>query len=68
MRILLLNYEFPPIGGGGGYVTHALGRFFAAEGHDVRLIARPYGDLPTREIGGGIQVDGVPGLRTRHVG
>lgn len=65
MRILLLNYEFPPIGGGGGNVTQYLGMHFAKAGHEVCLITSRYRDLPTEEIIDGIRVMRVPVLRKR---
>lgn len=52
MKILMFNHEFPPIGGGGGWVSHFLGKHFAAAGHEVHLItsrfkARPVPSEPS---------------------
>lgn len=63
MRILLLNYEFPPVGGGGGYVTQFLGEHFAKSGAEVLLLTSRYRDLPTVEEKNGIQIIRVPVLR-----
>ena len=38
MRVLLLNYEFPPLGGGAGIATHALARGLAAHGVTVDVV------------------------------
>jgi glycosyltransferase involved in cell wall biosynthesis len=38
MRALLLNYEYPPIGGGAGITTHALARGLAARGVTVDVV------------------------------
>ena len=38
MRVLLLNYEFPPLGGGAGVATQALARGLAARGVSVDVI------------------------------
>jgi glycosyltransferase involved in cell wall biosynthesis len=38
MRVLLLNYEFPPLGGGAGVATQALARGLAARGVVVDVI------------------------------
>ncbi|MFQ5614412.1 MAG: glycosyltransferase [Anaerolineae bacterium] len=42
MRILLVNYEFPPIGAGGGRASQKIAESLAEMGHTVRVItARP---------------------------
>jgi glycosyltransferase involved in cell wall biosynthesis len=38
MRVLLLNYEYPPLGGGAGVATHALARGLASRGVAVDVI------------------------------
>jgi glycosyltransferase involved in cell wall biosynthesis len=38
MKILVLNYEFPPVGGGGGRASADLCKELAARGHDVRVL------------------------------
>ncbi|MCC6570453.1 MAG: hypothetical protein IT274_02405, partial [Chitinophagales bacterium] len=38
LNILLLNYEYPPIGGGAGIVTQQLIQEFVKAGHSVTLI------------------------------
>jgi glycosyltransferase involved in cell wall biosynthesis len=38
MRVLLLNYEFPPLGGGAGVATQALARGLASRGVTVDVI------------------------------
>lgn len=39
MRVLLLNYEYPPLGGGAGAATEALARGLAARGVSVDVVA-----------------------------
>ncbi len=53
MKILMFNHEFPPIGGGGGWVSYFLGKHFAAAGHEVHLITSQFADLPVTEDAGG---------------
>ena len=65
MRILMLNYEFPPIGGGGGYVTYYLARNMARQGHEVYLITSQFQDLPKDEEMDGFLVHRVQVLRKR---
>lgn len=38
LRLLYLNYEYPPIGGGGGTTTRFLAEAIAAQGHDVTVL------------------------------
>ncbi len=38
MRVLLLNYEYPPFGGGAGVATEALARTFASRGVTVDVV------------------------------
>jgi len=61
----MLNYEFPPIGGGGGYVTQFLGEHFAKAGCEVRLLTSRYRDLSAVEQKNGIHIMRVPVLRKR---
>ena len=63
MRILMFNYEFPPNGGGGGWVTYFLAKHFAAAGHDERLITSQFRGLPKAEVIEGFHVYRVPVLR-----
>lgn len=65
VRILTLNYEYPPIGGGGG-VVHALLADQLARRHDVTVVTSAFRDLPSREVIGGVEILRVPILgRTR---
>lgn len=42
MRILIINYEFPPIGAGGGKASHKIAGCLVDMGHTVRVItSRP---------------------------
>jgi len=42
MRILIVNYEFPPIGAGGGKASFRIAKELVAVGHHVRVLtARP---------------------------
>jgi glycosyltransferase involved in cell wall biosynthesis len=63
MRILMINYEFPPIGGGGGNVTYYLSRNLALQGHEVHVITSDFKQLPKYEKTEGFFVHRVPVLR-----
>ena len=62
-KILMFNHEFPPIGGGGGWVSYYLGKHYAAAGHDVHLITSQFRDCVRREEIAGIHVHRVSALR-----
>ena len=65
-RLLLVNYEFPPLGGGGGAVTANLAQQWTAMGWSVRVLTSAYAGLPRRETIDGYEVIRVPTLRRRH--
>ncbi len=56
MRILVLNYEFPPIGGGGGRFTADLCRHLARFGHDLRVQTSWFPGLPPHEVHEGYEI------------
>src|SRR5437773_2237751 len=68
MRILVLNYEFPPIGGGGGRASEELCRAFAKRGHEVRVQTSHFGNLPQREQRDGYTIFRARGWRQRADG
>ena len=59
----MFNHEFPPVGGGGGWVSYFLGKHFAAAGHDVHLITSQFRDCPKYEVVEGFHVHRVRALR-----
>jgi len=60
MRILLLNYEFPPVGGGGGVACQILCKEFIRMGHQVDYITSSFGDFKRYEVIDGINIIRVP--------
>ena len=62
-KILMFNHEFPPIGGGGGWVSYFLGKHFAAAGHDVHLITSQFRGCAKKEEVEGFHVHRVRALR-----
>jgi glycosyltransferase involved in cell wall biosynthesis len=65
VKILILNYEYPPLGGGAGRQTRLLAREFAAAGHRVTVIASGMRGLPFLDTRDGFPVIRVPALRTK---
>lgn len=63
MKLLLINNEFPPIGGGGSTVTKYAIAYLTKAGHEVTLITSQYRDLPKREIVDGATVIRIPAVR-----
>jgi glycosyltransferase involved in cell wall biosynthesis len=69
MRILMLNYEYPPIGGGAAPVTRALSEQLVGAGHPVDVVTMGYGRLPFYEdqLDGQLRIYRVPALRRSPV-
>jgi glycosyltransferase involved in cell wall biosynthesis len=66
MRILVLNYEFPPVGGGGGRVAEDICYFLAQRGHDIRVITAYVKGLPKIESKNGYQILRIFSFRQRQ--
>ena len=65
-RILVINSEYPPIGGGAGHASANLARCLAALGHDVVVLTARFEDLPQRETHGGVTVHRIRAWRHRQ--
>jgi len=60
MNILVINYEYPPIGGGGGVICKDISEEVARKGHGVTVITSQYGSLPRYERENGVTIHRVP--------
>lgn len=65
MNILVLNYEYPPLGGGAGPVCRQLSEAYVCRGHTVEVVTMAYGNLPRQETLNGVHISRVPALRKR---
>jgi len=65
MRILLLSYELPPIGGGGGRAALDTCKGLVKRGHEVHILTAHIKGLTHHEIVDGIQVTRVSSLRRK---
>lgn len=64
MRILVLNHEFPPTGGGGGRAAEDICRGLAKRGHEVTVLTSHLRGLPYEEKRDGYQIIRIASLRT----
>lgn len=64
-RLLLINYEYPPLGGGAGNATANLARSLTALGHEILVLTSAFRDLPRNESTDGFQIHRVPVVRPR---
>ena len=48
-KILILNHEYPPVGGGGGKITQNLCEGLVSKGYDIRVLTSHYRNLPLQE-------------------
>lgn len=66
VRILMLNYEFPPLGAGGSTSSFNLARNVVALGHEVDVVTMGFRGVPGEETMDGIRVYRVPSVRARR--
>ncbi|TVP45084.1 MAG: glycosyltransferase family 1 protein [Gemmatimonadales bacterium] len=59
MRILTFNFEYPPLGGGGGVVHELIAQEMATR-HRVAVITSAFRDLPAHEVRDGVEIIRVP--------
>jgi glycosyltransferase involved in cell wall biosynthesis len=67
MNILMLNYEYPPLGGGAGQVTLNISKRLAQH-HNVTIITAGYNDLPFKHKEGGLTVYRLKSRRKNKMG
>lgn len=65
MNILTFDYEYPPLGGGGG-VVHALIAEELAKRHRVVVITSAFRNLPRHEVRAGVEIHRVPVVGRRQ--
>ena len=65
MRILLVNYEYPPVGGGAATATQAIARSLVKAGHQAVVLTSRYKELPAKSGEEEITVYRVASLRRK---
>jgi glycosyltransferase involved in cell wall biosynthesis len=63
MRILLLNYEFPPIGGGAGRATYNIAKQLVLLGNDVDVLTSKAKGQKAYEVSDGVTIYKAPIFR-----
>jgi glycosyltransferase involved in cell wall biosynthesis len=66
VRILTLNYEHPPLGGGGGRLGAKVASGLVRRGHDVRIVTGGMPHLPKETVEEGVEVRRLRSLRRRE--
>lgn len=65
MKILEMNYEFPPVGGGGGRATEDIAIELARLGHQVTVLTARQGSLPHTEVRDRFTIERIFAFRRR---
>ena len=65
MRILLINYEYPPIGAGAATATYHIARCLAEQHHDVFVLTSCFGKLRNWRIENNVNVFRCPAFRKK---
>jgi glycosyltransferase involved in cell wall biosynthesis len=65
MHILIINSEYPPIGGGAGNASANIARGLVSLAHEVTVLTVRFADQPRQEIRDGVTIHRIPALRRR---
>lgn len=65
MNILVLDYEWPPLGGGGAPVAESVAVRLSRRGNELSVITMRFGGQPADEVRDGVTIRRVPCLRRR---
>jgi glycosyltransferase involved in cell wall biosynthesis len=65
LKVLMLNHEFPPVGGGASPVTFELCKHLVQSGHRVDVVTMNFKKLPRFETVEGINIYRTPAIRRR---
>jgi glycosyltransferase involved in cell wall biosynthesis len=66
MKILVLCYEYPPVGGGGGRVAASVAEGLVQNGHEVRVVSAGLRHLPREAVVNGVTVLRPKSFRRRE--
>jgi glycosyltransferase involved in cell wall biosynthesis len=60
----MLNYEYPPLGGGAASVSETMAEKYAERGHQVDVVTMGHKDLPLKKERGKVTIYRVPCIRS----
>ncbi len=63
MKILLINSEYPPVGGGAGNASANIARLLVQMGNEVLVVTSQFGNLPREELCAGVRILRGPAFR-----
>ncbi len=63
MKILLINSEYPPVGGGAGNASANIARLLVQMGNEVLVLTAQCGNLPKEELCAGVRILRGPAVR-----
>lgn len=63
LHFVFCNYEFPPVGGGGGTCSKYLAKELARLGHRVEVVTAAFAELPKDGTQDGYRLRRIPALR-----
>jgi glycogen synthase len=66
MRILIINSEYPPIGGGAGNASASIARCLTKMGHEIVVVTSRFGNLRHQEKNDHLTIYRIPALRQRQ--
>ena len=66
MHLLLINSEYPPIGGGAGNASAHIAACLAGSGYQVTVVTSRFNGLPHRERSGNLTIHRIPSLRRKQ--
>ncbi len=63
MRLMIVNYEFPPVGAGAATASWFLARALVRQGHSVSVVTSAFEDHRGLAVEEGVRVHRIPALR-----
>ncbi|GAT31982.1 glycosyltransferase [Terrimicrobium sacchariphilum] len=66
VKVLVLCYEYPPVGGGGGRVAAQVATGLVARGHEVRVQTSGMRHLPAHEDRDGVRIERAESFRKKE--